>query len=60
MVANRSSPFAILAVLAIELAAAIVLGFLVAQGYVAYECGQGDYRPAHRSACEEGFPYPLF
>jgi hypothetical protein len=60
MVVHRSSPFAILAVLAIELAAALVLGFLVAQGYIAYECGQGDYRAAHRSVCEEGFPYPLF
>jgi hypothetical protein len=60
MVAHRSSALAILAVLVTELAAAIVLGFFVAQGYIAYECGHGDYRAAHRSACEGGFPYPLF
>jgi hypothetical protein len=60
MASHRSSAVAVVGVLLVELAAAVLIAFFVAQGYVAYECGDPAYRAEHTDTCEGGWPYPLF
>jgi hypothetical protein len=57
---RSSTWFAIASVLILEIAAAVLLAAVVAQAYIAYECGDSAYREQHADRCEGGVPYPLF
>jgi hypothetical protein len=60
MAGQRSTWLTIVAVLLAEVAAALLLAFVVAQAYTAYECDDPAYKQQHRSRCQGGVPYPLF